>query len=267
MARRFNGTSDYLSRASALVGSPIGNFTIAAWIRPEDILVQGIVIGLGNSTVDVPGLAVIGVYGDISPGMVRFTANWQGAGHYATADSAVGISANVWSHIAAISSTTTPYSSVFVNGGNRVDNPTTTAGTGLEPNRTAIGCLLRTSPQTFFKGDIAHVAFWNAKLSDQEVAALAAGVSPLLIRPGALAEYYPLDGLNRREQIGAVQALEMTENAGTTSADSPPVYGSISSSPQIWIPQADFQPGDSGNLSRRRLVAMKRRGMSIRRGA
>lgn len=43
-----------------------------------------------------------------------------------------------------------------------------------------------------FSGSLADVALWNVALSADDINALAAGVSPLLIRPDALVHYLPL---------------------------------------------------------------------------
>jgi len=43
-----------------------------------------------------------------------------------------------------------------------------------------------------FDGLVAEVAVWNVVLDDSEIAALAQGVSPLLIRSTALVEYWPV---------------------------------------------------------------------------
>lgn len=50
-----------------------------------------------------------------------------------------------------------------------------------------------------FDGKIAEVAIWDAALSAAELAALAKGVSPLLIRPANLKGYWPLWGVGSPE--------------------------------------------------------------------
>lgn len=49
------------------------------------------------------------------------------------------------------------------------------------------------SEGVYFNGDLAHVAIWAAALSTAEMLMLAKGLSPLLIRPGALLRYFPMD--------------------------------------------------------------------------
>ena len=43
-------------------------------------------------------------------------------------------------------------------------------------------------------GDLAEAAVWNVALTDAEVAALARGIHPFLIRPDALVAYWPILG-------------------------------------------------------------------------
>jgi hypothetical protein len=56
-------------------------------------------------------------------------------------------------------------------------------------------------------GRVAHAAIWNTALTQNEIIDLARGVSPLLIRPGNLAGYWPLDSYG-----GAGDAAEEIRN-------------------------------------------------------
>jgi hypothetical protein len=60
------------------------------------------------------------------------------------------------------------------------------------------------NPQRFFTGYIAHVAIWDANLSDSDSASLGRGVSPLSVRPANLVAYWPL--VNRGEQRNLASA-------------------------------------------------------------
>lgn len=42
------------------------------------------------------------------------------------------------------------------------------------------------------EGDISEVGYWNVALTDADVAVLAKGVSPLLVRPEGLVAYWSL---------------------------------------------------------------------------
>ena len=61
--------------------------------------------------------------------------------------------------------------------------------------------------QNYCDGSLAEAAIWNAALSDAEVAALATGVSPLLVRPGSLVFYAPL-ARDLLDRVGGLQLLK-----------------------------------------------------------
>jgi hypothetical protein len=48
-------------------------------------------------------------------------------------------------------------------------------------NRTAIGAIVRASNPAYSTGEVAEVAVWSAALSDEEIALLAKGFSPLCL--------------------------------------------------------------------------------------
>jgi hypothetical protein len=52
--------------------------------------------------------------------------------------------------------------------------------------------------EAHWAGDLAEFAVWNVALNQNEITALASGLCPLLIRPGAQTSYHPLigDGAN-----------------------------------------------------------------------
>lgn len=64
-------------------------------------------------------------------------------------------------------------------------------------------------------GLIAEAAIWNAALTDAEVAVLAAGYSPLLVRSQSLVFYIPLV----REILDVVGGVTITNNNGSTVGD------------------------------------------------
>lgn len=71
----------------------------------------------------------------------------------------------------------------------------------------------------FHDGAIAHAAIWDAVLTDDEVAALAAGADPRTIRPANLAFYAPMV---RDEDLDIVGGLALTAVNTPTIADHPP---------------------------------------------
>ena len=71
----------------------------------------------------------------------------------------------------------------------------------------------------WFSGDIAEVGIWNVDLSAAEIAALAKGVSPALIRPQNLLPHLELI----REVIDVRRGTAFTD-VNTTAAAHPRIY-------------------------------------------
>lgn len=88
-------------------------------------------------------------------------------------------------------------------------------------------------------GDLAHMAIWEVELTAAEVAALAAGFSPLAIRPVSLHRYWPLDGQNPEVEWIAADDASIT---GATVVTGPSLF--MPTSPLIvGAPSAVSIPG------------------------
>lgn len=72
-------------------------------------------------------------------------------------------------------------------------------------------------------GGVAHFAIWTAVLDTGELAALAAGVSPLMIRPGSLTNYVPFNTTSPVDLISGAALTEVTGNATFTEVANPPI--------------------------------------------
>lgn len=84
-------------------------------------------------------------------------------------------------------------------------------------------------------GLIAFPAIWNVALDDREVAALAAGIPPWMIRPASLVACWPMPGdSDGNEKNWWPGSYELTEN-GTV--------GVGSSNPPIVMPFPWMRPG------------------------
>jgi len=102
-------------------------------------------------------------------------------------------------------------------------------------NRLAVGVIWGTSvADAATNTTIAEVAVWNAELSTEELLALEAGMSPLLVRPASLASYIPLFA---RAGTGAEEAWVgeslSAVGAPTVVSDHPRI---IYPSRKIWAP-------------------------------
>lgn len=74
-------------------------------------------------------------------------------------------------------------------------------------------------------GDVAHVALWNVALTDDEVASLAAGVSPLRMRRDALIAYWPVGGQSPEPDV--VGGFDLVVTNGPVQSEEPPIHSSV----------------------------------------
>lgn len=190
MARAFvAASSQFLERSPApAIGLPC---TMAAWIRPTSLAGAGYPIGLSHSSANNWIWAQVETTGAISA--FHFDGSVSAA-----ATSGVGLTNGAWGHIAAVFASNSSRSA-YVNGGNAGTNSTVCSNSTIDS--LLLGAQWVSGARTgFFGGDIAEAAIWNVALSAAEIAALGAGVSPLLVRPLALVAYWPLLGHTSPEQ-------------------------------------------------------------------
>ncbi len=131
------------------------------------------------------------------------------------ATGATTITNGIWYHGCAVYTSATDRA-VYLNGASEATSVTSVTPAGLDTS--GVGVLNGTG---FFDGRIADAAIWNAALSANEIAALAAGVSPLRIRRLSLAAFWPLYGYQSPEQ-DLVGANSLTLTNSPTAAGGPP---------------------------------------------
>ena len=115
----------------------------------------------------------------------------------------------------------------YLNGGGKVEDSTNTI---TAPTFDTCYLGARADKTLIFDGEIAEVGVWKAQLDDAEVAALAAGVSPLLIRPESLWLYYPCN-----ETVATDGIFERMEGSSLTANDADAAIGER---PPIYYPQS-----------------------------
>jgi hypothetical protein len=121
-------------------------------------------------------------------GKVKWTAFSGASG--GTAATAGTVTAGAWHHVCGVE---------FAANDRRVYLDGTPAGTNTDvktpgvPVEQGIGAFID-GLTLLYEGDIAHVSLWDAALTDDEVNALSAGVSPLRLDRGNLVAYWPLNG-------------------------------------------------------------------------
>lgn len=204
MARNFNGTSARIHVSSAVVTAP--PYTMACWFRTTNMTQLGCLLSLSSSTADY---STIFFRGDVAGDPIDILAEGPGQ---AVSRSTTGCTSGKWHHACGVFTSATSRT-VYLDGGSSATNtnPRTTT-----LNQTEIGAW-RSS--LWFSGDIAEVGIWNIDLSVAEIAALANGVSPALIRPQNHVAYLPLI----RETHEIVNATGFTD-VNTTAAAHTRIY-------------------------------------------
>lgn len=207
MARRGWSTSNFLRCSSAVVtAAPV---TIAAWGKTS---ISGTVQAMGgifNSASTAKHMLYVNGSNSIS------AVTDDGAAAAAAASVSVTISANVWFHACGVWASATDRRA-FLNGANKGTDATNLTPAGL--NRTSIGVQdgVAADPSSPFApagtGDLAEVAIWNVALSDADVASLALGIHPFLVRPDKLVGYWDVLGYyspeNNRKSNTATMAIQ-----------------------------------------------------------
>lgn len=216
MARSFTAaSSQYLETGSAPVTAvPV---TLACWVYPSDTAGSGYVpMTLTTGTTSRFQLLMNGgVAGDPVLAQAINTS-----GTIGQATTTVGFAATTWQHVCGVFAASNSRA-IYLDGANKQTN--TTSVTVATPDRVTLGTRYSSGARgLYFNGSIAEAAIWNVALSDSDVAILAMGVSPLLVRPDALVWYAPIVGQYSPE-IDLRQGISATVT-GAVAAEHPRVF-------------------------------------------
>jgi len=205
VARFFDdASSQYLERASAPVDA--APLTIAAWCYVDDSSAIHGIISL-NSGVLTESFFIVSRT-DRKLRAYTYTA----AGGY-SAETTTTFTDNTWFHACGVFAASDSRAA-YINGGGKGTNATNVVPAGI--NTTTVGDA--GSGTIYFSGAIAEAAIWNVALTDDEVAMLAKGFSPLFIRPQNLVAYWPLV----RADQDVVGGYDLTPVNSPTIAAHPP---------------------------------------------
>lgn len=208
MSRNFVAASEeYLSVATAIVSTP--PFTVGCWFNTVDDGVTEALMSFADSSVPDQRF-FLWLQGNIAGDLIRFTAN------ASSASTTTGFTINTWHHACGVASDTTNRA-VFIDGGSKGTVSSAQTVTGLDI--TSIGMLRDSTPSSEFDGRIAETAIWNIALSDDEVAILGAGYSPLFVHPQNLVFYAPLI----RDLIDRIENVTISLGGTPTVANHPPI--------------------------------------------
>lgn len=204
MARLFNGTSDKAVLSAAVVTAvPL---TLAAWFKQTATGAGRVIIDLSNGGTNLFQLR------QTASGAVGANTNAN------QALSSAAATAGTWNHGCATFASITSRAA-YLNGANKGTNASSTTPSGI--NKTTIG--VKGDGTLFYNGSLADIAIWNVALADADVAMLALGISPLLVRRSALVAYWPFLGYYSPE-IDLLSSTGITLT-GTTQSAHPRVFG------------------------------------------
>lgn len=214
MARLFNPSSaQWLQHDAAIVTAY--PFTFACWFYLDN---TGINIGL-MSVGDKDGTSDL-TYIQLLDSTDSIRAVSQNGAQIATATGTY--SANTWTHACCVwPDAETRHA--YRDGGNKGSSSGAVTLPG-NYDQTTIGALSRSGNSDRMSGRIAEAGIWSVALTDAEVAALAKGFSPRMIRPASLVAYWPLFGNDSPERDRSKNRFDMTLVNGPTKADHPRIY-------------------------------------------
>ena len=217
VARDFvTASGDYLEINSAVaLAAPI---TVSGWMRSNNTLIDQVVLSIVQRGTGEHYMALVATLG-------LNNVWWTARGGIAAPSQAITTApwtANTWHHVCGIEASPTDRRA-YLDGGNKGTDATSRTPAGLDRTSIARAGFL---PSGFaFSGDLAHVAVWDAALTDAEVASLAAGASPLSMRRDSLIAYWPVGGHSPEPDI--VGGLDMTLFGAPAQSEEPPVPHSI----------------------------------------
>lgn len=191
MARTFDGdAANYLELPSIGPGS---GGTMAAWFKTSGFSADGEVL-VGQWDNDFPGPSGRWFMSVNPTGKVETCVNY-GSGFGMCTTGATALTTDEWQHCAVTYTSTVL--KVYLNG---VEDGSSTGGTQNLLTGGSVICAigrdwsggLNNRPAS---GDIGEVTVWNDPISAEEIAALAAGVNAMRIRPQKINGHWPLYGL------------------------------------------------------------------------
>jgi Concanavalin A-like lectin/glucanases superfamily len=212
MSRSFSTTGDHLDASYALGSLP---FTLSAWFKLTTLgaTQRGVAIGTGGSGTNYYGLSAT------ATNACSATHN-DGTNSIATAG-ATTLGDSGW-HNCVASFASASSRSAFLDGINK--GTAAGARTVLTPNAIRVGLDLAGAAQ--FHGLISHVAIWGGTLADSDVATLAT-LSPNMVRPDILLDYWPLQSNNVNEPSFGASGTVLAVTGTTFSTDDPPLNQGI----------------------------------------
>ena len=204
MARDFvPGTTDYLQYNGAIVTAV--PFTLACWVNPDTVGNYGL-INIANSA-DAAAFTGWLLWLKNVTSTLRASVAVQNLSSYGEAVTTATLSTGSWAHICGVFAAADSRT-IYLNGGNSVTDASNR--TPATVNKTTLGAYYYDGALSgYLDGKLGEAAIWNVGLTAAEVAILALGYSPSLVRPASLVSYWPIIGKTSPE-IDLVGTFPMT---------------------------------------------------------
>ncbi len=215
MARLFDDAqNEYLEIDQAVVtGVPL---TLACWFKSDSITLSQYLIYIADKDVATHAFA-LSASGAAGGDPIRAVTY---GGTLTSAASTAGYNANTWHHACGVFAATNSRAA-YLDGGNKGTGNVDKIPANLD--RTSIARAGDSTPGFYVSGYVTEAAIWNAVLTDEEVAILAKGFSPLLIHPQNLVAYWPLIRDEDQDRVGGYDLTAFSDGAGPGIATHIPI--------------------------------------------
>lgn len=230
MARDFDGTADYLlASVSPVTALPV---TLACWLQSDQTAADQVVMSIGDSGANN---RVQIVYAGSGTDTIQ-AASVTTAAAVGSSLSGTTPGTGVWMHAGAVF-VNTASRFAYLDGVAGAENTSTRDPGAASWDYVALAARNSTSIGGFFNGKVAEAAIWNADLTAAEMAQLAAGFSPIMVRPQSLVFYAPLFGRNGAagDEEDWAGGLSLAQTSSPALFDHPRI---IYPRKRIWTPKA-----------------------------
>jgi hypothetical protein len=182
MAIDLNGSNQYFQKSAALFSgtSDSYTFTLAAWCRPDERHI-GTIIGADQGSGNAGRFALFSQTN-------RYALRRKGSYIQEPAIS-INNGNTAWFHVAGTLQKS--FRELYVDGASRATQSTNVT---IDPAKATNFYIGRDHSGKYWDGKIAECAAYSVILTATEIATLAAGFSPLFVRPDKLIGYWPLGG-------------------------------------------------------------------------